>query len=97
MLNCPFISWKRIEVLAHICPNLLSDVNSFDKYKFQQKFADESIYDVIQNMSTSIFNMAPEFNEFPVNDMGFITQMWTEDGICYTFNALNSRDIYTEE
>lgn len=89
------ISRQRTEALAHICPHLLSDVNSSDKYKFQKKFADKSIHDVIHNMSSPTIELQPASDEIPLDDI--ITEIWTEEGICYSFNALNSRDVYTEE
>lgn len=92
-----WIRWQRVEALAHICPDLLSDVDSSNKYQFRQKFADESIHDVIQSLSSTL-----EF-EFPFirgprrNESGLLEEVWTEEGICYSFNALNSRDVYTDE
>lgn len=58
-----------------------------------------TIYDVIEDM-------APQFNETflacqwqgKVDDCTkYIVPVFTEDGFCFSFNALNAHDIFTEE
>lgn len=83
-----------MEPLLHICEFL--DI----KYaKFGSKFTNESIYEIIQNV-------APSFNktltackwQFKIyNALELFAPVLTGEGVCFSFNALNSRDIFTDE
>lgn len=83
-----------MEVLSHICEFYFKD-----NFSFGTKFASESIYDTIQEI-------APSFNDTLFmcrwqrqnSDCSkFIVPILTEEGLCFAFNAINSREMYTKE
>lgn len=86
---------KRLNAIAHICPLLP------DQIEQKENFLDESVYDIIQDISPN-FNQSVDMCDFRghYDDdrcSEFFLPILTEEGVCFTFNALNSHEIYTEE
>lgn len=88
-------SMMRMEALNHICGFYFN----LDLTRFGRKFLNESIYDVIERMAPSMdgtlykcmWNYKLEFC------YEYFTPVFTADGLCFTFNGLNSHEVYTEE
>lgn len=69
------------------------------KYKLDN-FTDDTIYDVIQEMAPILTETILAFKWKDLVEFGrseFIVPILTESGLCFTFNALNSHEIYTNE
>lgn len=77
----------------------------------EQKYVDDINYDIFQNFSdNSIIDILREIAPKYVDSVLHCTWLYgseecshvfepiiTEEGICFAFNALNSRDVYTDE
>lgn len=81
------------EAIAQLCVLQLPETYECPKFTGRQ------IFDIIQDKGHT-FNytmMACRWR----NDVGrcekFFKTILTEEGVCFTFNSLNSHDIYTEE
>lgn len=88
------IRLSKVHALAHVCPHLLPA-----NYESNQMFSDDSIYSVLQEISLRIDTsmMACEWRQKPVDCNKIFTKIITEKGLCFIFNELNSRDMYTDE
>lgn len=85
---------KRMEAVAQIC-----DAHLTGDFKLGDNFTDESIFDIIQDVAPS-FNDTMFYCKWRNENnfcQAFFQPILTEEGVCYTFNILNSRDIYTKE
>lgn len=83
-----------MEALTHICQFYFTDFVSFET-----KFVNESIYEVIQDMSLKFNDTLLECMwqyEYD-NCSKFFAPLLTEAGVCFSFNALNSHEMYTDE
>lgn len=78
----------RLKAIAHICPRVPHLTT------FNDTFRDESIYDTIQDISRLEIFHECFWDSYSCE---FITPVLTDEGFCFTFNALNSREVYTNE
>lgn len=70
-----------------------------DNFDIGTDYTNSTLFDAIQDVAPT-FNDTMFFckwrNDYPAcRDL--FSPVWTEEGICYTFNDLNSKDIYTDE
>ncbi|XP_055308681.1 pickpocket protein 28-like, partial [Sitodiplosis mosellana] len=84
---------KQLNALAHICPLLPQ------RLKSKENFATESIYDTIKNLAPNLEYtiQSCSWKQKRINCSEFMSPILTSNGLCFQFNALNSRDIYTTE
>lgn len=83
----------RLNALTHICPILPHLIT------WNDSFTDESIYDTIQNIAPYLHPSETRclWTRYLKPCSELFVPVLTEDGICFTFNALNSHEIYTDE
>lgn len=81
-----------MEALLHIC--------EFYNSKFAltgKKFTNASIYDIIQDIAPKDPMLKCNWQHKSYNASEIFSPILTKEGVCFTFNALNSRDIYTNQ
>lgn len=85
----------RIKHLAHICPFLRNNIS----YNENDNFTNESIYKSIEDITPTIHELTEmcQWGEITGKCSHLLEPIMTEDGICFTFNALNSHEMYTDE
>lgn len=83
----------RIKALMHICPVLSHHI------PFNDSVANESIYNIIQDIAPKVLESTYKctWKRYEFICFELIKPTLTEDGVCFTFNALNSHEIYTDE
>lgn len=87
-----------MKVAYQICEEWIgSEIKSFSS--MNDEFADNSILSRMSEMAPTftdtmiwckIFNMWSDCNKF-------LSPVYTESGLCYTFNSMNLDDIFTNE
>lgn len=69
------------------------------KVLLDDKFTNDSIYDTLLEiapiLNDTVFQLVWEGDV--INKFNRLTPTLTDDDLCFAFNGLNSRDIYTEE
>ncbi|XP_031632054.1 pickpocket protein 28-like [Contarinia nasturtii] len=90
--NLSHIELMRLQALFHVCPN-----DFFEPYT-EEKWTNSSIYDTIEELSPTfeetLLTCEWRSTTYPCKDL--FASVFTEDGLCFTFNALNSHEMYTE-
>lgn len=82
-----------LQALSHICSGLPDSITLDDE------FVGSWIYDVITDIGLSLdrtFSQCSWQNE-NVTCSEIFVPLLTDDGLCFSFNALNSREFYTKE
>ncbi|KAG4070463.1 hypothetical protein HA402_005695 [Bradysia odoriphaga] len=84
---------KYMEAVSHVCDSHLTD-----KFKIGGNVTDNSIIDLLKRM-------APSFNDTMMlckfrNKMeycdDYFEEVLTDEGLCFTFNMINSKELYRE-
>lgn len=83
-----------MEAVSHICQFYFED-----GFTFGSKLANLSIYGTILDLAPSfnetMFRCAWQYKNLSCSKL--FVPILTEEGLCFAFNALNSREMYTEE
>lgn len=79
-----------VNALAHVCrfPGFLND-------KYSQHFADESIYQTIQDIAPTLNDTISE--SFWEKSTAQMVPVLTGNGLCFAYNSINSDEMYTNE
>ncbi|XP_055305980.1 pickpocket protein 28-like [Sitodiplosis mosellana] len=92
-LNLSEIENARLNSLAHLCEHLS------DTYNFQDEFTGEWIYDIFSDMAPSLHHTLNhctwQDKDRPCGEI--FVPVLTENGLCFTFNSINSHEIYTAD
>lgn len=87
---------KRLNALRHICPVLDHQIEGSDG----NDFSDESIFDIIRDTAPDVRKTMAGIvacKTYMPKNCSTVVPIFTEEGVCLSFNALNSHDIYTDE
>ena len=80
----------RLSKLAQICSRLP---------KFKNDFDDEDIFNFIKDVAPNVEQITHScsWKGAIINCSEYLEPIMTHIGVCFAFNGLNSRDIYTDE
>lgn len=86
----------RFSVLPHICDNLWKQF-----YDSDEKFVNATAFDMIEEMAPTISDTLRKCQWKSSGDSNTCSDLFvpilTEEGLCFSFNALNWKEIYTDK
>ncbi|XP_055304288.1 pickpocket protein 28-like, partial [Sitodiplosis mosellana] len=84
---------EQLNALVHICSVLSNYLES------KENFATESVYDTIEYLAPDLEYtiQSCSWKQQRINCSKFISPILTSKGLCFTFNALSSHEIYNKE
>lgn len=94
LLQCFFSSRDGMEALSHIC-----QFNFRTAIRWGQNFTNSSIYDTLEDIAPSLnYSMfkCSWFNQ-NVPCSTYFAPVLTENGLCFSFNTLNSHEVLSDE
>ena len=83
----------RLSKIVHVCRALPKVI------PYKQDFADEDIFGVIEDLAPNVeqITRSCSWKGAIINCSEYLKPILTILGVCFAFNGLNSRDIYTDE
>lgn len=83
-------SINRVDAILHVCYKELG--KTFDGVSIPLT---QSIYETIEEISPDLGSVI-QFSTF-MGEIAHFRPIFTGEGLCFTFNSLNSRDIFSDE
>lgn len=84
---------NRLETLSQFCP-LIPKVCGYDE---PPELQNVSIYETMKEMCPIQSSVILSSGWFHSKNVAKFEPIFTEEGICFTTNSINSRQIYTDE
>ena len=83
----------RLLKLVNVCHTLTVVI------PYKNDFADEDIFNVIEDVAPNVeqITLSCAWKGAIINCSEYLAPTLTFFGVCFTFNGLNSRDIYTDQ
>ena len=83
----------RMLKLVNVCPLLTVVIPN------KNDFADEDIFNAIEDVAPNVeqITLSCAWKGAIINCSEYLEPILTHHGVCFTFNGLNSRDIYTDQ
>lgn len=90
---CIIFRAAQLNALAQICPIFP------DSIKHNEFFSSKSIYNIIEDLAPNLEYAIKEcrWQQKKIKCSEYLSSVFTRRGFCFTFNDLNSYDMYTDQ
>lgn len=87
-----FFSLAKAKVITQLCSHPDSSMEESDK------FTNDSLYDMVVYLAPTLKRTIRSGwrKDYYHNVTGLFAPVFTDEGYCFSFNTLNSHDIYTD-